>query len=384
MNPTLPKLLILTTRKLHNAPRVLREIQALAGDFNIITVGYTPAESIKPVEFIETKTIRQSWAERIVNIISRVFRINPPVIESLSLRLSDLKELVVRTRPVVIITHEPHFLPFLMKLKEVWQFKIVYNAHEYYPLEFSDYWYWNMFWKPYYENIYRSCLPSVDLFINVCESIADKCYSEFKKESIVIPNASVFHDLNPSNTDGKLIRIIHHGSCIPSRKIEMMIAVAKSLGEGYQLDLMLTLAEGKYYEKIEKLVSESPNVKLIPPVKFDQIVSFTNQYDIGLFLLPPTNYNYSVALPNKLFEFIQARLCIAIGPSPEMMNYVKKYDLGIISEDFSAESMAIAIRKLDVDKIQKFKQNCNLSANKLSAETFNKLFRDSVNKIIKN
>jgi hypothetical protein len=376
--------LILTTRKLHTAPRVLREIQVLANDYRIVTVGHTPAESTIPVEFIDAKTIRQSLPERIVNIISRVLRVSPPLIGSLSLRLSDIKHLVERTRPEVIITHEPHFLPYLKKLKDIWQFKIVYNAHEYHPLEFSDYWYWNMFWKPYYENIYRSCLPSVDLFINVCDSIAKKCYSEFGKDSIVIPNASVFHDLSPSETDDGQIRIIHHGGCIPSRKIEVMIEVARLLGDRYQLDLMLTLTEGAYYESIKKLVSEIPNVKLIPPVKFDQIVPFTNQYDIGLFLLPPTNYNYSVALPNKLFEFIQARLCVAIGPSPEMMKYVNTYDLGVVSKDFTAESMATAIGSLDVSTIQTFKQNSDRSAKKLSAETFNKLFSDSVNKIKKN
>jgi hypothetical protein len=241
-----------------------------------------------------------------------------------------------------------------------------------------------MFWKPYYENIYRNCLPAVDLFINVCDSIATKCFEEFGKKSIVIPNASIFHDLKPSEISPKQIRIIHHGGCIPSRKIEVMIQVAEILGEGYQLDLMLTLNEGKYYDQIKTMVAGVPNVSLIPPVAFENIVPFTNQYDIGLFLLPPTNYNYSVALPNKLFEFIQARLCIATGPSPEMMNYVNAYDLGVVSESFTPESMVEAIRALSAEKIQKYKQNCDLSARKLSAETFNKLFTDSVNEITKN
>ncbi len=376
-------LLILTTRNLNNAPRVLREIKALASEYTIIVVGHTPPQSTLMVEFININLIRYSFFERIINTISRFIHISTPIVGLFSLRNQDINKLIVKTQPDIIITHEPHFLPYLKKLKGNLNFKIVYNAHEYHPLEFSDQWYWNLFWKSYYENIYRTCLQSVDLFINVCESIAQKCVDLFTKESIVIPNASIFHDLVPSKTDGRKIRIIHHGGCIPSRKIEIMIQVAKLLGNDYQLDLMLTLNEGKYYEQINAIVSEVINVRLISPVDFDQIVPFTNKYDIGLFLLPPTNYNYSVALPNKLFEFIQARLCIAIGPSPEMSNIVRKHNLGVISEDFTAESMANTIRLLTRTQIDLFKSCSHEAANKLSAENFNRLFVDSIKNLIK-
>jgi hypothetical protein len=373
----MPNLLILTTRKLNTAPRVLREIQALAKDYTISAVGHTRPDSTTPVRFIHVSKIGQSFTERIVNIAARLMRVSPPVLESISTRLSDLRKLVDDTEADIIIAHEPHFLPFLKKLKSNHGFKLIYNAHEYHPLEFTDRWYWNAFWKPYYENIYRNCLPHVDLLINVCDSIAQKCEDEFGKKGIVIPNASIYYNIEPTHNEG-IIRAIHHGGCIPSRKIEVMIEVAKMLGSNFHLDLMLTLNEGQYYDEIKKLADETSNVDIIEPVPFEQIVLFTNQYDIGLFLLPPTNYNYSVALPNKLFEFIQARLCVAIGPSPEMSNIVKKYNLGIISEDFTARSMAEAIGLLRREDIQQYKERSHQAAPKLSAENFNKLFVDSI------
>jgi len=373
-------LLILTTRNLQSAPRVLREIQALAGNYEIYAAGYAPPKPETQVKFIDVRTIRRSSVERAIDIIFRSIRLNPPIFKNLSQRFTDIKELVAKLKPKLIITHEPHFLPYLTKLKSDYGFKIVYNAHEYHPLEFSDRWYWNTFWKPYYENIYRNCLPDVDLFINVCESITEKCEKEFNKQSIVIPNASVYHEIDPSKNEG-VVKIIHHGGCIPSRKIEVMIEVAKLLGQDFHLDLMLTLNEGEYFDEVKKLTEKADNVNIIEPVQFDQIIPYTNQYDIGLFLLPPTNYNYSVALPNKLFEFIQARLCVAIGPSPEMRNIVDKYNLGAVSADFSAESMAEVIRSLDRSEIQKFKERSHEAASKLSAENFNKLFVDSINEL---
>ena len=55
-----------------------------------------------------------------------------------------------------------------------------------------------------------------------------------------------------------------------------------------------------------------------------EIVDTIAEYDIGLFILSPINFNYYHALPNKLFEFIQARLAIAVSPSPEMARIVHR------------------------------------------------------------
>ena len=55
-----------------------------------------------------------------------------------------------------------------------------------------------------------------------------------------------------------------------------------------------------------------------------ELPRMANDYDVGLYLLPPTNFNQRYALPNKFFEFIQGRLAIAIGPSPEMAKLVER------------------------------------------------------------
>ena len=117
-----------------------------------------------------------------------------------------------------------------------------------------------------------------------------------------------------------------------------------------------------------------------PP--FEEIVSKTNTYDIGIFLLPPLNYNYSIALPNKLYEFIQGRVAIAIGPSPEMARVVSQFDLGIISKDFSATSLANEIKSCSAEKLFQFKQNAHKAAKAVSAEYYAKLLLDACLKLM--
>jgi hypothetical protein len=377
-----PQILILTTRNLKSAPRVYREIKALYKSYNILCVGTQAPDASLDVSFIHADSLRASFVERLINI-SRRLLLFTPIMNRLSARLSKLEDLIVETSPVVVISHEPHFLPYLNKLKSKYKFRTVYNAHEYHPLEFSDKLLWRIFWQPYYEWIYRTCLKSLDLFINICDGISELCEKEFEKKSIVIPNASVFHDLHPKITKkGDPIRIIHHGACIPSRKIEFMVETGKLLGDKYQLDMMLTKTHDAYYEKIKSLVSATPNVRLLEPVSFESIVPETNKYDIGLILVPPSNVNYYFGLPNKFFEFIQARLCLAIGPLTEMCKYVDKYDLGVISKDFTAEDMADSIRTLSIEQINQYKLNSHKASPLLSAELFNQQLADAVKELI--
>ena len=129
------------------------------------------------------------------------------------------------------------------------------------------------------------------------------------------------------------IRIIHHGMASPDRYIHKMIEVMDYVDSRFTLDLMLVATYYQdYFETLQQMAAERQNTRIIPIVPFEEIIPFTSQYDIGMFLVPFSTFNLKMCLPNKFFEFIQARLAIAIGPSPEMSKYVKTYNLGIISQ----------------------------------------------------
>jgi SpoVK/Ycf46/Vps4 family AAA+-type ATPase len=80
------------------------------------------------------------------------------------------------------------------------------------------------------------------------------------------------------------------------------------------------------------------------------------------------NFNYENTLPNKLFDFIQARLGVAIGPTPEMAEIVKQYNIGVVADDFTAEGLAKRLNQLTKADIENFKRNASKAANDLNAE----------------
>jgi len=93
-----------------------------------------------------------------------------------------------------------------------------------------------------------------------------------------------------------------------------------------------------------------------------------NQYDIGMDLLPPNSLNNRFTLPNKFFEFIQARLAVAIGPSPEMAKIVNQYGCGVVSGDFSPESLARELSALTSRRIDGLKLRSHEAAKDLCFE----------------
>lgn len=126
------------------------------------------------------------------------------------------------------------------------------------------------------------------------------------------------------------------------------------------------------------------NVKIIEPVSPDEIITFTNNYDMGLYLLEPTVTNHEFSLPNKLFEFIQARLAVIIGPSIEMARIVNMYQCGVVSEYFTIESIAKLLNNLDIKDIEKFKLNSSHAAEEVNFDKEKNIFISMVEEVADN
>ncbi|HUI93300.1 MAG TPA: hypothetical protein VLX68_13720 [Chitinivibrionales bacterium] len=202
----------------------------------------------------------------------------------------------------------------------------------------------------------------------VCDGIAEEYHGRYGVRPQVITNATEYADCAPSNVSDGLIRMVHHGGAIASRKLEDMFSIMEHLDERYSLDLILVSTAPQYLARLKEKAKADRRISFVPPVPMKDIPSTINKYDIGLFYLEPVNFNYKHALPNKFFEFIQARLAIAIGPSPEMAAIVKKYDLGVVADSFDPKDLAAKLSALTKEKIEYYKNRCHAHARELSAD----------------
>jgi hypothetical protein len=266
----------------------------------------------------------------------------------------------------LVLANDIDTLPLALKIAGQ-NGKVIIDSHEYHPLEFEDNPGWMKESKPLADYLCRKYLPEADAMFTVCDGICEKFKIEFGVNPIVISNATSYNELLPSeNSSG--VRLVHHGIAIRARQIELMVDMMKFLDQRFTLNLLLMPVDKIYFKELEQLASVDSRIRFENVVPTHQIPRAINKYDVGLFLLPPVNFNYKHALPNKFFEFIQARLAIAVGPSPEMANLVQKHGLGIISENFSAKSMAMALNDLDADSIRQYKLKSHAAAAELSSK----------------
>jgi glycosyltransferase involved in cell wall biosynthesis len=242
---------------------------------------------------------------------------------------------------------------------------VLLDAHEYSPTEFEDRLIWRLRIGRYYRYICRFFLPRATAMTTVCTGVADEYRRNFGITASVIENAPLRQDLVPSSLVPGSIRLVHHGAAIRSRRLELMIDVIKRTDQRFSLDFMLVGNDARYLQDLRDRASGEPRIRFLPPVAMPDICTATNGYDMGLFLLPPVNFNYRFALPNKLFEFIQARLAVAIGPSPEMARVVRAHGVGVVAESFEPADLAEVLNGLTEEDVMRYKQASHIAADKL-------------------
>jgi glycosyltransferase involved in cell wall biosynthesis len=361
-----PYVLVLSFSNLARDPRVNRQIRFLSERYRIIAAGYAPPD-VPGVEFVPVELRAKSIAGKARSLFQYAIR-NYDGYYWRQGHVRDLLERLANVRPDIIVANDLETLPLALRLAA--GAKVVFDAHEYAPLEWEDLLRFRLFEKPYRVRLCQRYIPQVDAMLTVCQSIADTYERDTGVRPVVITNAPDYEAaLEPSEPEGDpaRIRLVHHGGASPSRKLELMIEMMALLDERFELDFLLT-GNPAYTHELQRLAAGDPRIRFLDPVPMRELPRFLNRYDAGVYLLAPTSFNNRYALPNKLFEFIQARLAVVIGPSPEMARVVREAGCGVVAEDFTAAALATSLRKLDRGTVQRYKQHAHAAALELSAE----------------
>lgn len=262
-----------------------------------------------------------------------------------------------------VIANDVRALPLAVELG----FPVVFDAHEYAPDELGDALWWRLATRPLVRWQCKEYIARAAAMSTVSDGIADAYERAYGVRAAVVRNAPWFADLRPTDVH-QPVRILHHGLAQRSRGLDEMLRLADLLDDRYVVDFVLVEATPGLRDSLVARATHNQRVRFPPPVAMSELVRMANDYDIGLFLLPPNNLNRLHALPNKFFEFVQGRLALAIGPSPEMARLVRQYGCGVVAPDFTPEALAAELNRLDATQIAAFKQASHAAAAELSAE----------------
>lgn len=269
----------------------------------------------------------------------------------------------------LIIVEDLQLLPLAFRIKE--DSRILFDAREFYTKQREESFLFRKIEAPILEQICKNYLKKCDHLITVSSGLARAYKKEFDVSISVYKSVPFYQKFTARKTSLGKIRMVHHGAAGRNRKIEKMIEVVKRLDDRYTLDFFL-VGSTKYISELKNKASSCSRIKFNDPVCYQSIIPTLRNYDIGFFYVEPTTFNLLNCLPNKFFEYIQARLAIAIGPSPCMKEIVENNNCGFISNEFSIDSMVQTLQKLSTNSIDFAKENSNKAALNLCHEVESK------------
>lgn len=358
-------------------PRPLRYIRYLASkNFRVDLFSY-PFDKINEESVTVHHVIKKHQYDLLSKIIRNLHELTPVVTRFLPIK--KLKDYLITSRFLLnsyikslkketydlIVVQDILLLPLVFKVKN--STKIIFDAREYYPAQNEESVFFRLFEKQERDWLCREYLPKCDGLITVSGGLKERYDREFGVNFTVLRSVPNYSELKALPVKKDQIRMVHHGAAQRNRQLEKMIDITQKLDSRFTLDMYL-VGEVGYIDELRQRVADTERINIKNPIRFNEIIPTINQYDIGLFYVEPATFNLKHCLPNKLFEFIQARLMVAIGPSPDMAALVSETGCGVISEDFTIESMLNSLSELTLKDVWAFKQKSHQAAKELCYE----------------
>ncbi|WP_309065055.1 glycosyltransferase [Microbacterium sp.] len=355
-----PTMLILSYSPIVGDARVLKQVTRFVRDFDVTTLGYGERPEGVVEHISMPREIRYNDLDG--GLITRK-RYRKVYWKLSAVRWS--REALKRRKFDVIIANDVEAVPVAVKLRP--RRGVLADLHEYSPRLHDDNPAWFERITPWFEWVVQRYVTRAQAWTTVSRGIVDEYERNFGFRAELVTNAAPFHDLQPKPT-ARTIRFVHSGACLRNRQLDEMVTAIQSADADVTLDLYLTANDPGYLEELRQQAAAGGRVVVHDPVPYAALIPLLNDYDMGIHLLPPVNFNNKWALPNKLFDFLQARLGVLIGPSPEMASYVTEYGTGSVADDFTADAARRAIEALTSEIVDGFKRNAHKYAQELAGE----------------
>ncbi|MBG7631757.1 MAG: glycosyltransferase [Bacteroidetes bacterium] len=225
--------------------------------------------------------------------------------------------------------------------------KLVYDSHELFS-ELPE-----IINRPFVQNFWlrieRYILPKLRNCYTVCESIAKYYKSKYNVNFRIVKNYPVqIYQLDKSSFPFDIKKnkiILYQGAINIGRGLELMIETMLYIDNA----LFVIIGNGEIDEQIKQQVV---HLKLEDKIKFiskktpTELLQLTPIADLGISLEEDLGLNYRYALPNKIFDYIQAKIPILISNLPEMKKIIDNYKVGEIILDRNPKKLAIQINHI--------------------------------------
>ncbi len=269
-----------------------------------------------------------------------------------------------------------NFLASMLKRKP-----LVYDSHEFFT-EVPE-----LVHRPKVKRMWewmeKRMVPKLKHAYTVCDSIAGIYTEKYGVSFGVVRNLPVAADLKKEaeefHSHAEKV-ILYQGAVNVGRGLEQAIRAMCFVDNAR----LLIAGDGDIRPELEKLVAGlglKNKVKFLGRLSIDELSQLTPQAHLGLSIEEDIGLNYRFALPNKLFDYIQARVPVLVTDLPEMAAIVRQYEIGEITPSLEPEKLAkICIEMLQGGTRRKtWKKNLEKASKELTWENEEKILEEIFN-----
>lgn len=280
-------------------------------------------------------------------------------------RLTTRRDLL-RFKPDLVIANDWRALPLAFSAKRDCGARVIYDSHEFASEEFADSWRWNLLARQHVMRIEDCYIRGADAIVTVSDGIADALARRYTlPRPMVIANTPSWQ-ATPFRPTGDRITVLYHGVVVPRRGLEVLIESVRLWPAQFRL-VIRGPAQGGFERQLQQLAEPfGERVAIEPPVPPAQLVSAAAQADIGIFLLSNSTTHARFAMPNKIFEYMQAGLMVISSDLIEIRSVIERAGCGAVLAGDTPEAIAGCLASLDPARIDACKHAALARARELN------------------
>lgn len=252
--------------------------------------------------------------------------------------------------PNFVFCEDLYSLPIAYLYKRKYNSKIIYDSREIYSelASLRN----NKIKRNIIATIEKGYVPFVDTILVTGELDKEILKEKFPGLNILVvynypPKAKNLQPVNyfqildiPTNS----IIMIYQGMILEGRGLELSIKTLQFIENAH----LVIIGKGEYVGKLQELskrLKVEHRTHFLGEIVYSQLMNYTAGGSIGLALIEPISLSYKLALPNKLFEYCQAKIPVVATRLPAIDRILREFRIGeLVEPEISPENLARIVK----------------------------------------